>query len=70
MTFLLLLIIIWNPNITFILLFNYVGDLANRPRLNLKPRSVPNPVNSLADTASRSSIFGQGKPRVENEDDN
>lgn len=42
-----------------------VGDLVNRPKLNLKPRTVANPVNSLADTAGRSAIFGEGKPRAE-----
>ena len=40
-------------------------DLANRPRLNLKPRTVADPVNCLADTATRSAIFGDGKPRKE-----
>lgn len=40
-------------------------DLANRPRLKLKPRSVERPVNELADTASRMAIFGGGKPRDE-----
>lgn len=43
------------------------GDLASRPRLNLKPRTVSNPVNAVADTANRSAIFGQGKPRKESD---
>ena len=42
-----------------------IGELAGRPKLTLKPRSVANPVNDVADTASRSSIFGEGKPRLE-----
>lgn len=41
------------------------GDLAQRPRLKLKPRTVDKPINDLAETASRMSIFGQGKPRDE-----
>jgi len=45
------------------LCFSFAEDLANRPRLNLKPRTVSNPVNALADTASRMAIFGEGKPR-------
>lgn len=43
------------------------GDLANRPKLNLKPRTVDVPINQLADTASRMAIFGGGKPRDEKE---
>lgn len=42
---------------------SFAGDLAVRPRLNLKPRTVSSPVNALADTASRMAIFGEGKPR-------
>ncbi|XP_064392305.1 eukaryotic translation initiation factor 4H-like [Halichondria panicea] len=38
-------------------------DLAGRPKLNLKPRSTVRPVNEMADTTQRSSIFGEGKPR-------
>ncbi|KAK2711548.1 eukaryotic translation initiation factor 4H-like [Artemia franciscana] len=39
-------------------------EMANRPRLQLKPRSVP--VNSQAEEAARSSsIFGTGRPREE-----
>jgi len=41
------------------------GDLENRPRLQLKPRSVDVPINQLADSLSRSKIFGSGKPRDE-----
>ena len=41
-------------------------DLAARPKLNLKPRTVDRtPVNDLADTFSRASIFGSGRPRDE-----
>lgn len=42
-------------------------DLVGRPRLNLKPRTVDKtgPVNELADTVSRTSIFGSGRPRDE-----
>lgn len=34
-----------------------------RPKLKLKPRSVAVPTNQTAEAASRSSIFGTGKPR-------
>lgn len=43
----------------------HLGDLANRPRLNLKKRTVVDPVNCLAETSGRSAIFGEGKPRAE-----
>ena len=48
---------------------DHIGDLANRPKLNLKPRTVSNPVNELADTASRLAIFGGGKPRAAKDDE-
>lgn len=38
-------------------------DSAMRPKLKLKPRSVDVPTNQTAEAASRSSIFGTGKPR-------
>lgn len=38
---------------------------AARPRLKLLPRSVKDPVNAVADTSNRSSIFGEAKPRDE-----
>ncbi|KAL7640505.1 UNVERIFIED_CONTAM: hypothetical protein RMT77_008780 [Armadillidium vulgare] len=41
-------------------------DLSNRPKLKLLPRSAKNPVNQLADTSDRNSIFGGAKPREEN----
>ena len=41
----------------------FTEDLAGRPKLNLKPRSTVRPVNEMADTTQRSSIFGEGKPR-------
>ncbi|KAG8194897.1 hypothetical protein JTE90_029188 [Oedothorax gibbosus] len=40
-------------------------DATARPRLKLLPRSVKDPVNAVADTSNRSSIFGQAKPRDE-----
>ncbi|XP_018902418.1 eukaryotic translation initiation factor 4H isoform X2 [Bemisia tabaci] len=40
-------------------------DTSNRPRLKLAPRSVNAPINDLADTLQRSSIFGNAKPRDE-----
>lgn len=48
------------------LYFYLLDELANRPRLNLKPRSTGKPVaNEMADSAQRSLIFGDGKPREE-----
>ncbi|XP_033115958.1 eukaryotic translation initiation factor 4H-like [Anneissia japonica] len=43
-------------------------EAAARPRLKLKPRSVPDPVNQLASDMKRSAIFGTGKPREEAKD--
>ncbi|GIX75341.1 eukaryotic translation initiation factor 4H [Caerostris darwini] len=40
-------------------------EAAARPRLKLLPRSVKTPVNAVADTSNRSSIFGEAKPRDE-----
>ena len=42
-----------------------IEELAQRPRLKLQPRSVKDPVNQLAETASKLTIFGGGKPRDE-----
>uniref|UniRef100_A0A1E1XGC4 Eukaryotic translation initiation factor 4H n=1 Tax=Amblyomma aureolatum TaxID=187763 RepID=A0A1E1XGC4_9ACAR len=40
-------------------------ELSARPRLKLLPRTVRAPVCDVADTSSRSAIFGQAKPRDE-----
>jgi len=40
-------------------------EQALRPKLKLQPRTVSAPVNDLADTSTRSSIFGAAKPRDE-----
>ncbi|XP_055845339.1 eukaryotic translation initiation factor 4H isoform X2 [Episyrphus balteatus] len=44
-----------------------VGSLddSERPRLNLKPRTIQTPINSLAETKQAASIFGNAKPREE-----
>ncbi|XP_054156073.1 eukaryotic translation initiation factor 4H-like isoform X2 [Oppia nitens] len=42
-------------------------ELANRPRLKLLPRSIDRPINDLAETKARDSIFGGAKPRDEKE---
>ncbi|CRL07079.1 CLUMA_CG020078, isoform A [Clunio marinus] len=38
---------------------------AGRPKLNLAPRTVKDPVNALAETRQAAAIFGQAKPREE-----
>jgi len=40
-------------------------DAARRPKLNLKPRSVADPVNQLAEGIQRAKLFGDAKPREE-----
>ncbi|CAL1541477.1 unnamed protein product [Lymnaea stagnalis] len=44
-------------------------SLAQRPKLNLKPRSVKDPPNLPVDTARNESIFGKGRPREFRPDD-
>ena len=40
-------------------------EAASRPRLKLAPRTVSAPLNTLADSKARDSIFGGAKPRDE-----
>lgn len=40
-------------------------DDADRPRLVLKPRTVTEPLNALAETSQAEKLFGKAKPREE-----
>lgn len=42
-----------------------VLDTSGRPKLVLLPRTVKDPINSLAESSQSSSIFGGAKPREE-----
>ena len=42
-------------------------EAAARPRLKLLPRTVKDPVNSMADSLQSAKIFGGAKPRDERE---
>ena len=49
-----------------LLKYIFAEEAAARPRLKLQPRTVKDPVNSLAETMQKQSIFGGAKPREEN----
>jgi len=51
--------------ILLLLGFGILEEAAARPRLKLLPRSVQDPVNSLAETMQKQSVFGGAKPREE-----
>lgn len=43
----------------------YNLDDSERPRLVLKPRTVTDPINALAETKQAAAIFGAARPREE-----
>lgn len=49
----------------YLILLEFAEESAARPRLKLLPRTVKDPVNSLADTMQQQKIFGGAKPRDE-----
>lgn len=42
-----------------------ITDTSGRKRLLLKPRTVQDPVNAIAESSKSSSIYGGAKPREE-----
>lgn len=58
-------IVYHSPIENYVFYLIVLDEAAARPRLKLLPRSVKDPVNAVADTSSRSSIFGEAKPRDE-----
>lgn len=55
-------IVRWTDNYLFV---NILERDAGRPKLNLAPRTVKDPVNALASTKQAAAIFGEAKPREE-----
>ena len=50
--------------------FFFSEEAAARPKLKLLPRTVKDPVNALAETMQKQSIFGGAKPREETVESN
>lgn len=46
-------------------LYIFILDTSGRKRLELKPRTVKEPVNAIAESSKTSSIYGGAKPREE-----
>lgn len=48
-----------------IIYYTITLDTTGRKRLELKPRTVKEPVNAMAESSKTSSIYGGAKPREE-----
>lgn len=55
----------FKANFYYITFIHMILDTSGRKRLELKPRTVKEPVNAMAESSKTSSIYGGAKPREE-----